>query len=70
MRKMYLAKSHFRHFETFLMLFEKNSQKKKSSKTYFATLLFSNKFSKALKMPQNGKKCDFANYILRIFSHF
>ena len=56
MRKMQLAKSHFRHFETFLMLFEKNSQKKKSSKTYFATLLFCTKFSKSIKNASKWQK--------------
>ena len=66
MCKMQLAKSHFCHFETF----EKISQNKKSLKHNLQLYYFLTNFQKALKMSQNGKKCDFANYILHIFSHF
>ena len=70
MHKMQLAKSNFCHFETFLMVFEKISQNKKSLKHNLQLYYFLTNFQKALKMSQNGKKCDFANYILRFFSHF
>ena len=55
MRKMQLAKSHFCHFETFLMVFEKISQNKKSLKHNLQLYYLLKNFQKALKMHQNDK---------------
>ena len=47
-----------------------SKKRRKVLKHILQLYCFLTNFQKALKMPQNGKKCDFANYILRIFSHF